>query len=478
MTNKILENETIKNLVKDLERRVKDNILEKNNFDFLINLLSKAESVNEAINICSLGTTYKKTGLYFEKKLEKQTELDGYLVKNNELSFNNGGNSHTLIIGDNYPALKNLLITHRNKVDIIYIDPPYGMDDSGEFAITNYENRLTRDTLLSLLLPRLELAKQLMSPNGVIFCSIDDRNYAYLKCLFDDVFQEANYINTLVWHSNKSIMKGSKFIRKDHEYILVYAKDINQLQFNKLANNMKFSNPDNDPKGAWFSSNATYKLNPNNKNYYGIELPNGETIYRTWRFSKKDYEDGLVPLYFKGSNVPRIKLYESETMVNTKVPSTIIDDNQVGIIDDAGTLTTAKAELNRIIKSDFETPKPVSLIKYILEIAAQNNSIVLDFFAGSGTTGEAVLEFNRETKSNCKFILVTNNESGEYYPNGVAIDVTTKRLKRIMTGKCYDGFEDFAWNKTNLPYLDSLDVYNIKTTNAVEDENVDITKVC
>lgn len=473
MNENILKNETIKNLISDLERRVKDNILEQNNFDFLLKLLSKAESVNEAINICSLGTTYKKTGLYFEKKSEKETELIHYLKKDENLSFDVGGEKHKLIIGDNYPALKNLLIEYRNKVDIIYIDPPYGMDENGEFAKTNYENRITRDNLLSMMYPRLELAKQLLSSHGVIFCSIDDRNYAYLKCLFDDIFQEYNFINTMVWHSNKSIMKGSKYIRKDHEYILVYAKNKNDglFVFNKLANSMMFSNPDNDPKGPWFSSNATYKTNPESTNFYGIKLPNGETVYRTWRFSEKDYKMGKIPLYFNGSNVPRIKLYECDINKNTSIASTIIPDEKSGIINDAGTLTTAKTELNKIIKSNFETPKPVSLIKYLLEIAAKNNSIILDFFAGSGTTGEAVLAFNKETKSKCKFILVTNNEKGDFYPNGVAIDVTSKRLKRIMSGKCYDGFTDFEWIKKNSPYLNSLDVYRIETAN-VYDKNI------
>lgn len=470
MNEEILKNETIKNLISDLERKVNNNVLEKNNFDFLLKLLSKAESVNEAMNICSLGTIYNKTGLHYENKSEKETELIHYLKKDENLSFDIGGEKHKLIIGDNYPALKNLLIEYRNSIDIIYIDPPYGMDENGEFAKTNYENRITRDNLLSMMHPRLELAKQLLSSHGVIFCSIDDRNYAYLKCLFDDVFQEYNFINTMVWHSNKSIMKGSQYIRKDHEYILVYAKDKNDgmLIFNKLENNMSFSNPDNDPKGPWFSSNATYKLNPESPNYYGIKLPNGETVFRTWRFSEKEYNDGKIPLYFNGSNVPRIKIYESETNKNSSIPSTIIPDERTQIIDDAGSLTTAKTELNKIIKSDFETPKPVNLIKYILEIAAKNDSVILDFFAGSGTTGEAVLQFNKETKSKCKFILVTNNEKGEYYPNGVADDVTTKRLKRIMTGKCYDGTDDFEWLKKNLPYLDSLDVYRLETANVYD----------
>lgn len=467
----VFESPTIKELVKDLEKRVEDNILERNNFEFLLKLLEKADSIEEAINICSLGTTYKKTGLQFEKKLEKETESIKYFEKDEDLSIKGGQLVHKLVIGDNFPIMKNLLIEYRNKVDIIYIDPPYGMDGTNEFAKTNYENRITRDNLLSMLLPRLELAKQLLSPSGVIFCSIDDRNYAYLKTLFDDVFQESNFINTLVWHSNKSIMKGSQFIRKDHEYVLVYAKDKKMLSFNKLRNNMEFENPDNDPRGPWYSSNATYKLNPSSPNYFGIEVPSGDIVYRTWRFSEKEYLAGDIPLYLKDSNVPRLKLYEDEVELYTAVPSTLVPINKSGILDEHGTLTTAKTEIKDIFGEDiFETPKPVILIEYLLEMAATNNSIVLDFFAGSGTTGEAVLSFNKNTRSNCKFILATNNEVGDTYPNGVATDVTTKRLKRILTGECYDGTNDFKWLTKNLPYLDSLDVYNLKETNTYDRE--------
>ncbi|GAD19653.1 DNA methyltransferase [Helicobacter fennelliae] len=112
------------------------------------------------------------------------------------MSFENDKNAitHKLIIGDNYPALLNLLITYREKIKMIYIDPPYGKDDLGEFAKTNYENAITRDNLLSMLKPRLEIAKMLLKDDGVLFCSIDDRNQAYVKCLFDDIFGERNFI--------------------------------------------------------------------------------------------------------------------------------------------------------------------------------------------------------------------------------------------------------------------------------------------
>jgi adenine-specific DNA-methyltransferase len=446
----LLSNKIIKEKLDDLEKKVENKILERNNFEFIKRMVEKCEDLQDAIDLCSIGTLYKNTGLYYDHKIEKKIDSIKYFKKNENLSFGKNP-KHKLIIGDNYDILVNLQIEYKGKIDLIYIDPPYGMDENGEFAKTNYENRISRDNLLSMLRPRLELAKLLMSPEGIITCSIDDRNYAYLKCLFDEVFEEYNFVNTMVWHSNKSIMKGSKHIRKDHEYILVYAKNIDKTIFNKLSNKMEFSNPDNDPNGPWFSSNATYKLNPSSPNYYGIKLPNNEIIYRTWRFAKIDYDKGLIPLFFNGGNVPRIKLYEKDNNIKSSVPSTIIDDTITGILSEEGNLTTAKNELIEILgKDSFETPKPLSLMLYILNIMAKNDSIVLDFFAGSGTMGHAVLEFNRNTNSNCTFIMATNNELGELYPNGVAYDVTYKRLKNLMDSTVIQA--DSKWLKYNKSY--------------------------
>ena len=186
--NSILENETIKNLYLELEKRVAEHILEPNNLIFLKKLLERAESEDEAINICRLGTTFYKTGLRYDVKMETPSDGCKFFVKNNNLSFDNGGIHHKLLVGDNYDSLLNLLVSHKKMVDVIYIDPPYGKDSLGEFAKMNYENSLNRDNLLSMMYARLQAAKQLMSDDGVIFCSIDDKNQAYMKCLFDDVF--------------------------------------------------------------------------------------------------------------------------------------------------------------------------------------------------------------------------------------------------------------------------------------------------
>jgi adenine-specific DNA-methyltransferase len=169
--------------------------LEEENFKLLEKLINNAENITEALQIAQMGIRYEKTGLRYQVKLDKIN--DGkihYLKKNDKLSFDQGGIKHKLIIGDNYHALLNLLITHKGKIDVIYIDPPYGCNDMGEFANTNYTNEITRDNLLSMLEPRLELAKMLLSETGVIFCSIDDKNQAYFKCLFDKKFGEKNFI--------------------------------------------------------------------------------------------------------------------------------------------------------------------------------------------------------------------------------------------------------------------------------------------
>ena len=175
---------TIKeDLIAELERRVEDKIMEPTNAALLKKLISNAEDDDEAMSIAELGTTYKRTGLHFDKRLEKMTSDIRYFKKNGALSFHTDDSkpTHKLIIGDNYEALQNLLIQYKNSIDVIYIDPPYAKDSMGEFAKTNYENAITRDNLLSMLYPRMMLAKQLLSDNGVIFCSIDDKNQAYAK---------------------------------------------------------------------------------------------------------------------------------------------------------------------------------------------------------------------------------------------------------------------------------------------------------
>src|SRR5574344_158141 len=233
-------------LCKELDKRVSDKILEQTNADLLKELINKVDDPRKAQAIAELGTTYKRTGLHFDKRLEKPGIKIKYLKKNEKLSFTTDEKAltHKLIIGDNYDALLNLLITHKKSIDVIYIDPPYGKDDMGQFADTNYDNAITRDNLLSMLYPRLQLAKMLLSDEGVIFCSIDDKNQAYVKCLFDDVLGENNFISNSTVVNNRG---GRDYggIAKQHEYLIIYAKNIYEYELNPIEEeNKKFQYQD------------------------------------------------------------------------------------------------------------------------------------------------------------------------------------------------------------------------------------------
>ena len=231
--------ETKQQIILEIKRRVEDKILEQNNANLLIKLINNADSSSEAFAIMELGNSYKSTGLHYDKRLETFTDTIKYFKFNSNLSFEteiNDGVRHKLIIGDNYDALLNLLIQYKGQIDVIYIDPPYGKDSMGEFAETNYNNQLTRDNLLSMLEPRLQLAKRLLNPEtGVIFVSIDDKNQPYIKCLMDDVFGENRFLLNVPRITKKG-GKSTNTIAKNNDYILAYA----------LSNDIIFSQEEKD----------------------------------------------------------------------------------------------------------------------------------------------------------------------------------------------------------------------------------------
>ncbi|MBP5306854.1 MAG: site-specific DNA-methyltransferase [Paludibacteraceae bacterium] len=473
---------TKESLIAEIEKRVSDKILEQSNADLLIKLINNADSLDEAINIAALGTTYKRTGLHFDKRLEKMSDTIRYFKKNEKLSFHTDDSkpTHKLIIGDNYEALQNLLIEYRGKVDVIYIDPPYGKDSMGEFAQTNYNNAITRDNLLSMLYPRLVLAKQLLSDSGVIFCSIDDKNQAYVKCLFDEVMGEENFIANIIWERAFSPVNLKKHFSESHDYVICYAKKItdcicNGLQRSDETNN-RYSNPDNDNRGVWASSDLSVGPRIETK-VYEIITPSGRKVLPPngycWRLDKETFEkyksDNRIWFGEDGNGVPRIKRFLSEVKQGI-TPMTIWKHTEVGHSQ------SATKDLKRIFGDSFvfPYPKPIGLIYRLISLYSKEDSIILDFFAGSGTTGHAVLDLNRNdakdgdllngkaSEGNRTFILCQLNEKTDTTPNGIAYDVTSKRLKRIMTGECYDGTKDFEWIKKNKPYGGNLDVYEIE----------------
>lgn len=489
-------------LLEDLKSRVNDRILEQSNYELLSKLIKNADSKTEAISIAELGTTYKRTGFHFEKKLEKPGTSIKYFKKNNTLSFIQDPNAktHKLIIGDNYDALLNLSISYRGKIDVIYIDPPYGKDDMGKNAQTNYENVIARDNLLSMLYPRLVLAKRLLSDKGVIFVSIDERNHAYVKALMDEIFEERNFLLDIP----RLIKKGGKStqtIQKNHDYILAYTfnQGIIFSQIEKDIAAYKYEDEYVNERGKYA---LTQPLDYNSLRYskgmdfeielYGKKFVPGGDYFKmqerhngkhgitdwVWRWSKSAVEWGIKNGFIVVRNnriYTKSYLYcrkkngknEIEKIKATKSYTTL------SYIDNQYSNGNGKKELDRIFNNRsniFKYPKPVALIYKLIEMVSPNNknSIVLDFFAGSGTTGQAVLELNKADNGNRIFILCTNNEKTEVNPNGIAVDVTSKRLKRIMTGSCYDGSTDFDWIKKNQALGDNLDVYTIESVSNKE----------
>lgn len=473
---------TQKELLAEVERRVADSIMEPGTAELIRKLIVRADNDDEAIKVMQLGTTYKRTGLHFDHRLERTTSDIHYLRRNEALSFHTDDSKpvHRLIIGDNYPALQNLLVQYRSKVDVIYIDPPYGKDSMGEFAKTNYENALTRDNLLSMLWPRLQLAKMLLSDSGVILCSIDDRNQAYVKCLFDEVFGERNFVANFIWKSRQN--KDNRNITGvsiDHEYVVCYSKqNVERIFRGSERKENQYSNPDNDPRGPWASSNMSGLLDESQRPNCHYDLINPYTGVNYgkpqmgWRYDKntmtKLIEDNRIIWPDKIGGRPRRKTFLSE--VSNLLPgfSSIIGEK---IYTRAGTKQLDEIFSERI----FGFPKPMELLVGLFDQVTANDSIILDFFAGSGTTGHAVLELNRQEaeagnllkerkpEGRRQFILVQLDEKTDTTPGGIARDVTAERLRRIMTGKASDGSSDFDWLKKHRPYGGNLEVLELAT---------------
>ena len=500
-------------MLAELDQRVADKVLERSNAALLRKLIIQADNDDEAIKIMSLGTTYKKTGLHYDKRLEKMDSTIRYFKKNERLSFRTDDTSpvHKLIIGDNYEALQNLLIQYKKAIDVIYIDPPYGKDNLGDFAKTNYENGITRDNLLSMLYPRLMLAKHLLSNQGIIYCSLDDKNQAYIKCLFDEIFGEANSIAVLPTIMNLKGNQDEFGFAGTHEYTLVYAKDIKQCSIKHFeVDEDDMANWDMDSigyykKGANLKSTGVNAPRSRRSNLYYPILINNRTLsvstineeeYLQCHTDDFDADDiaieGIKQKYESQGYTVLLPITDDEKMSWRWQWSTVKDNSkEIIVTGEAGGFSIYKKQRPQLgdfpskkpktlfYKPQyssgngtsqhkeifggkiFDNPKPIELIKDLLYIGTDKQSFVLDFFAGSGTTGHAVLDLNERDGGQRTFILCQVNEITETTPNGIAYDCTTKRLKRIMTGECYDHSRNFVWAESNLPYGGNLDVYEI-----------------
>jgi len=357
-------------------------------------------------------------------------------------------NDNLIINGDNLKALKALLPTYAGRVKCIYIDPPYNtgnekwvyndnvnspMIQEWLGQVVDKEDLTRHDKWLCMMMPRLKLLRELLSDDGAIFISIDDDEQHRLRMLMDEVFGEENFVSNIVWQKKFSPQNDAKYFSDNHDFILVFAKDKSVWRRNLLpvseAVNGRYSNPDNDPRGPWSSGDMTVRTYTASCDY-PITTPSGRVVNppasRCWMVSKERFEelvqDNRVWFGTHGGNVPRLKQFQSEIQAGM-VPVTVWLHESVGHNQEA------KQELKAIFSDaelPFDTPKPVRLLKRILQIATDKDSIVLDSFAGSGTTAHAVLDLNREDGGNRKFVLV---EMEDYADN-----ITAERLRRVIQG--------------------------------------------
>lgn len=491
-----LSNEKIKPLLDKLKSWCDRGQLEPRNYEVLTKMITKCENYDDAISILEIATQSRKTGLFYRHQFEKiDTNKIHYLAEDKKMSFGNKGITNKLIIGDNYLALENLLVSYRGKIDVIYIDPPYGCNDMGEYADVNYENNISRDNLLSQLSPRLELARQLLKNNGTIFVSIDDKNYAYVKCLMDDIFEEKNFVESFIFTKNSGGSLSSTTLTR-HEYVLCYCfnKNNHSIFWRKKDGYNQVVNLVKECKDQCLSISETekklrsyFKLHDELKGikqYQNIEQQiNGEwRIYRTLPITapNNQFYDVIHPITHKVVKIPtRGWSWNKETMMNKIAAGRVVfgKDEKSGLgqklyLDEAefehkrSTYQCDQAEGDRIIKSIFgksvfPNPKPLSLLLYLLTDPQNKDALVLDFYAGSGTTGQAVLELNKEDNGNRKFILCTNEDkmNGKLI-HGIGTDITYERLRRIMTGQSSDN-SNFQWIKENDAYGQILKVYKI-----------------
>jgi adenine-specific DNA-methyltransferase len=375
--------------------------------------------------------------------------------------------THLLIEGDNYPALALLNATHSSKIDLIYIDPPY---NTGNKDFKYNDDFVERDDVyrhskwLAFMSKRLELAKTLLSEYGIIFVSIGEDEQANLKLLMDSVFGENNFIETFIWESIFRPSNLGKSVRRNSEYVLCYVRNKSEnftlaQKSQETQGEPSLTQNNNAPRTLTFPANyvkvkledGTYK-----KGKFGeIEMLDdlvvkGGLAIKEFRINgklkwKQDYLDSEIE---KGVSLS-IKTKSFIPYYRKDYQETILRPTKIIPRDTVGDVLAANAELKRIFgESVFDYPKPTSLIKYLISICdLPENPIILDYFAGSGTTGDAVLQLNDEDEGNRQFILITNNEQN------ICEEVTYPRLQKII-----NGFEDSAGNEiaskeANLRYL-------------------------
>lgn len=388
----------------------------------------------------------KKYGLVWEDKPEEVVELckDKLPVltedESKEINIDSTKPINILIEGDNYHALSVLNYTHTGKIDIIYIDPPYNTgnkDFKYNDTYVDSEDSYRHSKWCSFMNRRLKLSKNLLSKDGLILIHIDEHEMPKLLLICEELFGDKN-VDCLIWqktdskvdkNTNAKIINRYKTI---HEYLVICYENKMSARFGKILKipewKNKYNNIDNDPRGDYKQGIISFqegheKEDKDSEYYYTITLPSGRKMTRHF-FVTKDEFDALLKdnrIYFPkaGDGVPAVKIFENEEK------EFFLDSIMTGF----GTSSTAKEELREIFNSlPFETPKPVKLGVELLRVVSKKHSIILDYFAGSGSSGHSVIELNRQDGGNRQFILCTDNESK------IAEEVCYPRIKKVFEG--------------------------------------------
>jgi adenine-specific DNA-methyltransferase len=393
---------------------------------------------------------------------------------------------NVFIEGDNLEVLKLLQLSYHKKIKMIYIDPPYNKDkdfvysDTWGDSIHNYlvqtdqlreEGYTTTKTnstgrrhtnWLNMIYPRLWLSRNLLKDDGVIFVSIDDDEVHNLRKVMDEIYGEENFVANVIWEKKYSPQNDAKWLSDNHDHVLVYAKNKEIWRPNLLPRteeqNNRYKNKDNDSRGNWKSSDLSVKTYSANYDY-PITTPSGRIVNppksRCWRTSKEKFDelvkDNRIWFGEDGNATPSIKRFLSEVQ-SGMVPLTIWTYQEVGHNQDAA------KEIRELFDGSayFDTPKPTKLLKRMIHLASSDDDIILDFFAGSGTTAHAVMALNQEDGGNRKYILVqlpeATDEKSEAYKAGYTkiSDITKERIKRAMKKLEYkEGFKSFRLDNSN-----------------------------
>lgn len=389
-----------------------------------------------------------------EAVVEHHKDVPFHLLRcDPDLSVGEPGSGNLLIQGDNLLALKALLPYYAGKVKLIYIDPPYNTGNEGWVYNDNVnspeikewlgkvvgreaEDLSRHDKWLCMMYPRLVLLRELLNEDGFIFISIDDNELQNLLFLLDEIFGAPNKLALFIWKSRQHIDSRSVTgISIDHEYIVAYGKRKGVRVRGRERDHSKFSNPDNDPRGNWMSRSilglATKEQRPNL--YYPITDPVTGIEYhppenRGWRYGKETMStkisEGRILFPKKRTGRPREKFFENDLKQKYIGFPSIID----GIYTDEGTYQIRQIFGEQV----FDFSKPPNLVRELIQQTTTSSDLVLDSFAGSGTTGHAVMQLNREDGGNRRFILVEMESE-------IARNITAKRLKKAIEGYTWKG---------------------------------------